>query len=44
MKFRVEYKDNPEWNEEFEEDTWSEAINHIGCTATKLEVIEEEGE
>ena len=42
MKFQVEYKDNPEWNEIIEAYSWSDLMNFIGCSCTKIEVIEED--
>ena len=44
MKFKVEYKDNPEWNEVIDCYSWSDLMCHIGCSATKIEVIDEEEE
>lgn len=41
MKFKVEYKDFPQWNETIEADTWSELIKKIGCYATKIEVVDD---
>jgi hypothetical protein len=43
MKFKVEYKDFPEWNETIEAYSWQELVKKIGCYATKVEVIETEG-
>ena len=39
MKIMVKYRDHPEFNGVIEVDSWSEAIRHIGCAATSLEVI-----
>ncbi len=44
MKFKVEYKDNPEWNEVIDCYSWGDLMNFIGCSATKIEVIDEEEE
>lgn len=44
MKFKVEYKENPEWNETIEAYSWGDLMNFIGCTATKIEVLDDEDE
>jgi hypothetical protein len=41
MKFKVEYKDFPEWNETIEAYSWQELVTKIGCSATKVEVVDE---
>jgi len=41
MRFKVEYKDNPEYNEIIDCYSWHDLMNLIGCSATKIEVIEE---
>lgn len=40
MKFRVEYKEFPNWNETIEAYSWTDLMKYVGCYATKIEVIE----
>jgi hypothetical protein len=44
VKFKVEYKDFPEWDETIEASSWVDLMKFIGCSATKIEVIDEKGE
>ena len=41
MKVKVEYKDNPEWNEVIDAYSWVDAISQVGCSATRLTVIDD---
>lgn len=39
MKVKIEYADNPEWDHVVKAYSWSDAISHVGCTATRLTVL-----
>jgi len=36
MRVLIEYADNPEWNHVVEGESWSEIMQHVGCTASRL--------
>ena len=41
-KFKIEYKDFPDWNKTIEAESWTDLMPKIGSFATKIEIVDDD--